>query len=178
MKKRFMRQKRGQRGSTIYELVIAMVLTAVICALVLTFSAFLTDYLDTAESLNKTLSEVSTTRSAIEKWFSVFDNENYTLSMKRSDTPYTQTYGEEIYTISAADGDGEVYTAEMYSADDQAYLLLEYPHPNEDMVVYCSYVDTVNFQKLAESNVYRCEIAYGANLLRFMLVSHTGGAQP
>ena len=170
---------RGQRGSTIYELVIVMILTAVICALVLSFSAFLTNYIDTAETLNSSLTEVSTARSAIERWFSAFDNENYMLSVKRSETDYVKTFGVEVYTIAVADGTGKEYSAEMYSdAEGEAHILLQYPQPGEDVIVPCDTIDLINFEKLGENTFYRCEISYGANVLRFLLIGRTGDVQP
>lgn len=160
-----------KRGVTLYELVIVMLLTALISGLVISFSVFLSDYIDKANDMNRTVGEVSTARRAVERWFSYFDSPDYRFVIKQSETDYTATLGKEVYTLSAENIEsGESYSVDMFQSEKGRCIFLSYPE--ETIELLTDGIVCVSFTHLDKSGLYRCDVQSGEdNVLHFLLVS-------
>lgn len=159
--------KRGKnRGVTLYELVIVMLLTALIGGLVLSFSAFLTDYIGKADKLSASVYEVTSVKRAVERWFSHYDSEEYVFELKETNVSFE---GEKAYRLQAASIiSGECYAIEFSDESGGKTIRFAYPDGNSEMAAET--IDLITFNHLQNSAMYRCEIRYGGNTLRFLLV--------
>lgn len=164
------RMFQSKRGVTLYELVIVILLSAMICGLVATFCVYLSSYIDHAEELNSSVSEVSAVRSVVERWFSYYDSDDYDYTMSECSTDYYKQRYPAVYTVTASEKEGTASYAVSMDTDESGDLYLFLPYPDdEDNKIKVQYISKVEFSHLGGSDAYSCNITYGGNTLRFML---------
>lgn len=160
-----------KKGFTLYELVIVIFLVLMIGGLVVSFCVYLSNYLRHAEEQNMTANEVSSVRTAIERWFSYYDTEEYEYNITECKTDYYKQNYSVVYTVEATDGQGNAYAVSIDSeSDGNLYLYLPYPDDGGNKMKL-QYIEKAEFGFLSESDVYSCNIGYSSNIFRFLLFS-------
>lgn len=97
------------KAFTLYELMIAIALFAIVAGLVLTFVSFMSSYVDTGNQALEKNNQSLDIRKEIDFWFSVFDQQDWTFDTSSEDCVISVSDGVSTYDVrivqSEVDGD-------------------------------------------------------------------------
>lgn len=93
---------------TLYELIIAIALLAVVAGVVLSFVSFMGDYTSRNEVMVEQNNQTLALRREVDKWFSYFDTAETVFTMGGTDAVATATYKGNVYNIRMSDVDGSL----------------------------------------------------------------------
>ena len=124
---------------TLYELIIAIALLAVVAGVVLSFVSFLGDYTSRNDLMVEQSNQTLALRMEVDKWFSYFDTADTKFTFVGTDTVATVRYqGNDYYNIRMSEVDGSLKVQFSYpegTVDVTATLL--------DSIVVATYGTTV-----------------------------------
>lgn len=93
---------------TLYELIIAIALLAVVAGVVLSFVSFLGDYTSRNEVMVEQNNQTLALRREVDKWFSYFDTADTEFTLGGTDVVATATYQGIDYNIRMSEVDGNL----------------------------------------------------------------------
>ena len=122
MTKKSFHHRRGTRAFTLVELVITIALFALVAGLVISFITFMNRFTAQNEALSDRVEQASELRAEIDRWFSYFDRQEYTISLSADGVRATPVDGGTSYSLTFVSPGGE--------EGGEMTLLASYPRGN------------------------------------------------
>lgn len=142
---------RNERGFTLYEMTIVIAVLAIICAMVISLSAFISRTTENTRRRNETQEELMNVRLFAENWFYSFDHNDYELSLDGKSSLCFQKGGDKFSLKKS------------YNE-----IIAEYPDGGTTLSL--TYVTSLEFGHLDGSGLYRCNLKYNdGEVYTFML---------
>lgn len=111
------------KAFTLYELMIAIALFAIVAGLVLTFVSFMSTYVDTSNQALEKNNQSLDIRKEIDFWFSVFDQQDWTFDTSSEDCVISASDGVSTYDIRIVQSevDGDLVSQLQFSYPESIY---------------------------------------------------------
>lgn len=174
-------KRKTNRGSTLYEIVVALALIAIITTMSTSAVLATRNYIDQFNATNERLNDLTNLREAVTVWFDSFPSDQYSYIV----IPVTKEEGSETYTVVFLPSES------MDSLPDEAFDLaslseigyyltfssgsLAAHSPSESKVLTTSsYIQSISFLIRDGTALVRCEIFFNdGESSVFMLRRHT-----